>query len=111
MCRNYVAAGGLAVFVCDSMLEVQRRAGKNVKTENRSVSLLSCVWNYCFLDFLSSEVAEQLASTAKYGWTPLHAAARGNAEAMGAVMNSLVNYMEADEVRFVLVDLAVRLEF
>lgn len=56
-------------------------------------------------------MAEQLASTAKYGWTPLHAAARGNAEAMGAVMNSLVNYMEADEVRFVLVDLAVRLEF
>lgn len=43
-------------------------------------------------------MAEQLASTAKYGWTPLHAAARGNAEAMGAVMNSLVNYMEADEV-------------
>lgn len=43
-------------------------------------------------------MAEQLASTAKYGWTPLHAAARGNAEAMGAVMTSLVNYMEADEV-------------
>ncbi|CAM9514524.1 unnamed protein product [Pylaiella littoralis] len=44
-------------------------------------------------------VAEQLASTAKYGWTPLHAAARGNAEAMGAVMASLVNYMEADELK------------
>lgn len=43
------------------------------------------------------QVAEQLSSTAKYGWTPLHAAARGNAEAMGAVMNALVNYMEADE--------------
>ncbi|CAM9505925.1 unnamed protein product, partial [Hapterophycus canaliculatus] len=45
------------------------------------------------------KVAEQLASTAKYGWTPLHAAARGNAEAMGAVMTSLVNYMEADELK------------
>lgn len=44
-------------------------------------------------------MAEQLASTAKYGWTPLHAAARGNAEAMGAVMTSLVNYMEADELK------------
>lgn len=43
-------------------------------------------------------MAEQLSSTAKYGWTPLHAAARGNAQAMGAVMTSLVNYMEADEV-------------
>lgn len=50
--------------------------------------------------FLPSKVAEQLASKAKYGWTPLHAAARGNAEAIGAVMTALVNYMEADEVGY-----------
>lgn len=56
--------------------------------------LCCCVW-FVFWPF---QVAEQLAATAKYGWTPLHAAARGNAEAMGAVMTALVNYMEADEV-------------
>lgn len=44
------------------------------------------------------QVAEQLGSTAKYGWTPLHAAARGNNEAIGALMTTLVNYLEADEV-------------
>lgn len=71
----------------------RRRNGKALAPHDTPVCMESSL--FC----CPPQVAEQLASTAKYGWTPLHAAARGNAEAMGAVMNSLVNYMEADEVR------------
>ncbi|CAN0129221.1 unnamed protein product, partial [Discosporangium mesarthrocarpum] len=45
------------------------------------------------------QVAYQLVATAKYGWTPLHAAARGNADVMPAVMAALVNYLNPEELK------------